>query len=88
VSLLSWAKCTARARRVGLGNQLELSLGVGMVFCPISDMRPLLFLRASSSLKMGSSTQKKTISSLLLYFLHTSHFKSHRLLPRETALCD
>ncbi len=30
---------------------------------------------------MGSSTQKETISSLFLYFLHTSRFKSHRLLP-------
>jgi hypothetical protein len=48
VSLLSWAKCTDRARHFGLGYRVELSPGVGLVVCPILDMRPLLFLRAFS----------------------------------------
>jgi hypothetical protein len=43
VSLMSWAKCTGRARRMGLGDQVELSPGVGMVVCPILDMRPFFF---------------------------------------------
>ncbi len=29
VSLMSWAKCTGRARRVGLGNQVKLSPELG-----------------------------------------------------------
>ncbi len=40
------------------------------------------------SRSLGSSTQKETISSLFLYFLHTTHFRSHRLLPHTAVLCD
>jgi hypothetical protein len=41
-------------------------------------------VRAAALPSMGSSTQKTTISSYWLYFLHTSHFKPHRLLPHTT----
>lgn len=39
-------------------------------------------------LSAGSSTPKGIVSLSRLYFLHTPQFKSHRLLPQATVLCD
>jgi hypothetical protein len=49
VSLMSWAKCTGRARRVGLGNPLAVSPGKGLAVCPKSDSGQF-FLRASDAI--------------------------------------